>query len=69
MTASPMRKAVRISLATISSLGVPVPTSCIGRAIGYPTPETYIPCGKMANPAVVDTGGLSSHEDGVESLS
>lgn len=69
MTASPIRKAVRISLATISSLGDPVPTSCIGRAIGSPSPETYIPCGEMANRAEVGSIGLSSHEDGVEPLS
>jgi hypothetical protein len=69
MTASPIRKAVRIKLATISSLGDPGPTSCIGRAIGSPWSETYISCGKMANRAEVGSVGLSSPEDGVEPLS
>ena len=66
--ASPIRKAVRISLATMSSLGDPVLVNCIGRVIGSPRAETYICCGQMAIRTCVAHAGLSSHEDGLGSV-
>ena len=46
VTASPIKKAVRISFATMFSLGDPVPIPCIGRAIRRLESEVHISWGK-----------------------